>query len=81
MGKYDVGVMVSLDTDLIPALEFVHLFGTFTDGLPRPEVAAWGVAHHERRRLQVKDATIPCRWLTEKDYPAIRDLTAYADRS
>jgi len=77
MGAYDVGVLMSLDTDLFPALESVHNFGSARHGFPRPEVAAWKVAGHDLRRLNPPGLKIPCRWLTEQDYPAIEDSASY----
>jgi uncharacterized LabA/DUF88 family protein len=77
-GAYDVGIMMSLDTDLKPALEFVHDLGKSNAGFLRAEVVAWQVKGHRARRLGTSGRSIYCHWLTEVDYPAIRDWTPYA---
>jgi uncharacterized LabA/DUF88 family protein len=67
--EYDVGVLVSRDTDLMPALETVfHL------KLARVEVAAWkGVS-----RLRFPDSGLPwCHHLSREDYLAVLDPTDY----
>lgn len=73
-GEYDVGVIMSTDTDLKPALETVRGFG----GRPRCEVAAWSARQGHSRRLAIPGAKIWCHWLDERDYRAVEDLTDYA---
>ena len=73
-GEYDVGVIVSTDTDLKPALETVRGFG----GHPRCEVAAWSASQGHSRRLAIPGAKIWCHWLDERDYRAVEDLSDYA---
>ncbi|MDR0959015.1 MAG: NYN domain-containing protein [Propionibacteriaceae bacterium] len=74
---YDVGIMMSLDTDLVPALEFVDSLRSRSSGSPRAEVAAWSVTGHRKSRLSVPGKKIFCHWLTEQDYPAVADPTSY----
>jgi uncharacterized LabA/DUF88 family protein len=72
--EYDVGVIMSTDTDLQPALEAVVSLG----GNPRCEVAAWtNPAAGHSRRIGVRGARIWCHWLDAKDYEAVADRTDY----
>lgn len=71
-GEYDVAVVVSTDTDLVPALEAV----LDLDG-PRVEVAAWR-AKRANRRLSVGGDRPWCHFLGRDDYLAVRDPTDYA---
>ncbi len=70
--KFDVGVIFSTDTDLIPALEFV---------VARPEmgvvaeVAAW--AEHQNSPLGVSGSRIRCHRLTKLEYRAVSDPKVY----
>lgn len=68
---YDVAVVFSADTDLLPAIETVlevrcgHI-----------EVAAWWGS---RQRLRVDGTSKPwCHWLHETDYRAVEDPTDYS---
>ena len=70
--EYDVGVIMSTDTDLRPALEFTST---------RPEVrqaavAAWR-GPGRRQRLALPGANLWCHWLDRDDYDAVADLTYY----
>ena len=67
--QYDAAIVVSSDTDLLPALEAV------VDLTPaHVEVAAW----RRRPRLSFTDARkLWCHWVDEAEYRAIEDLTNY----
>ncbi len=68
-GAYDAGVIVSRDTDLLPALETVTELG-----LARVEVAAW----RKSSRLNFPGQRLPwCHQLDAGDYVAVRDSTDY----
>jgi uncharacterized LabA/DUF88 family protein len=68
-GTYDVGIMVSRDTDLLPALEAVVEMR-----LAHVEVAAWRNA----TRLNFPGGQLPwCHRLDRHDYESIRDSTDY----
>lgn len=70
---YDVGVMFSSDTDLLPALETVT-----EQALARVEVAAWSNTF----RLRFGGTTRPwCHHLTARDYEAVMDPTDYTKPS
>ena len=71
-GKYDVGVIASTDTDLIPALEFVRRFAAQR----RVEVAAW-TSPRSRSRLSIPRSSIWCHWLDRTDYDSVADVTDY----
>ena len=71
--EYDVGVIMSTDTDLRPALEFTSA---------RPEirqaaVAAWRGASRSQR-LAIPGANLWCHWLDRDDYNVVADSTNYA---
>lgn len=74
--EYEVGILMSTDTDLKPALEFVRdLEG---DPYPRCEVAAWSSPDAHSRRLSIPGRQIWCHWLDESDYQAVSDPMNYA---
>jgi len=63
---YDVGVLFSRDTDLVPALESVRDLGAHV------EVASWKGAS----RLRFPDSQLPrCHYLDADDCAACRDYT------
>lgn len=68
-GWYNVGIMMSLDTDLKPALECVvdELQGI------RVEVAAWNQVGERASWLSIKGSNLWCHWLNEPEYEAVRD--------
>jgi uncharacterized LabA/DUF88 family protein len=75
--EFDVGVLMSRDTDLKPALEFVRdLKG---NPYPRCEVAAWSSPDGHSRRLSIPGSKVWCHWLDESDYRLAADPTNYAD--
>lgn len=64
--EYDVGVLMSLDTDLRPAIEAVLALGG-----PSVEVAAWQPSDsaRQRYRLKLKGSSQPrCNWIAEDIY-------------
>lgn len=70
-GRYDIGVLVSQDTDLIPALEAVAGLGG-----PQCQVAAWAAAGSPRR-LRVPGVPVWCHYLSSIDYAAVADPRDY----
>ena len=72
-GAYDIGVIMSTDTDLLPALEFIR--NRYT-GIRHVAVAAWR-NHGGNRRLSVPGMNIWCHWLYQTDYEAVSDPTDY----
>ena len=71
-GDYDVGVIMSTDTDLKPALEAVA-----EGGSARAEVAAWSSPRGYSRRLSIQGRNLWCHWLDEDDYLRVQDLRDY----
>lgn len=70
-GAYDVAVVFSRDTDLIPALEAVAEMRTHRIHL---EVATWKGAG----RLRFSNTNLPwCHMLDHDDYLAVQDTTDY----
>ena len=72
-GAYDVGVIMSTDSDLQPALEFVR---GHNPGQLYVAVAAWGVQGHDQR-LRIPNASVWCHWLSLADYNSVADPTRY----
>jgi uncharacterized LabA/DUF88 family protein len=70
---YDVAVVASTDTDLLPALEAVCELRRAW-GEPQLEVACWSPL---TKRLRVHGYTIWCHRIDRSDYEAIRDKTNY----
>ncbi len=70
--RYDVGILCSGDTDLIPAVEDV-LDGTTGVTI---EVAGWR-SERFRQRLSLPGRNIWCHWLHWRDYERVRDDTDY----
>jgi uncharacterized LabA/DUF88 family protein len=71
--QYDVGVLMSTDSDLKPALETVM---TFSD--KRVEVAAWSGRAGYRQRLSIENVQIWCHWLGREVYEQVCDMTNYS---
>jgi uncharacterized LabA/DUF88 family protein len=70
--QFDVGILMSVDTDLKPALEAVV---GLSNGV-RCEVAAWS-SPNARRRLSVTGGNIWCHWLTQTDFDSVADERDY----
>ena len=70
---YDIGVIMSTDTDLLPALEFTRARYAATR---HTAVAAWR-SPHSNRRLSIPGSNIWCHWLHRPDYDAVADHTDY----
>ena len=75
-GEYDVGIVMSTDTDLIPALEAVIALGGAR--FPRCEVAAWSTPRSHSPRLAIPGRRIWCHWLDEHDYLTVADRRNYS---
>ncbi len=69
--EYDVAILVSADTDLVPALELGCELGK------RCEVATWQGRSNNRSRLSIPGRNLWCHWLAEKDYRLVEDTTDY----
>lgn len=79
--QYDVGILMSTDTDLKPALDAVRQLNA--GGPPWPEVAAWTGPNAAPRRIDVTDArgtTAPCHWLDEAAFRRVADPTDYGPK-
>jgi hypothetical protein len=74
--EYEVGVLMSTDTDLKPALEAVARL-TPEQGI-RAEVAAWSVSVGHSRRLSIHSRRLYCHWLGKDAYDQIIDTTSYS---
>ena len=69
--EYDVAIIASADTDLLPVVEGLLALKAET-GKPDVAVVAWaGLSRH----LRVDG--VPVRWIGRRDYDAIRDRTDY----
>ncbi len=74
-GEYDIGIIMSTDTDIKPALEAVLRLPAKTR--PICEVAAWTNPKGYARRLSVPSAKLWCHWLDQTDYSSVADSTDY----
>jgi len=72
-GMFDVGVIVSNDTDLRPALEYVVKKRSSSC---IAEVASWH-SEYSKGRLGISTASIWCHFLHFNDYMAVHDPTDY----
>ena len=72
-GAYEIGVIMSTDTDLLPALEFTR---NRYVGVRHVAVVAWR-SPDSNRRLSISGSNIWCHWLHRADYDAVADLTDY----
>jgi uncharacterized LabA/DUF88 family protein len=70
---YDIAVLASADTDLIPALEYV---ARQLAPAKKAEVAAWRSASF-RGRLSVTGVNVWCHWLDIAKYQQLADSTDY----
>jgi hypothetical protein len=69
--RFDVAVVMSTDTDLLPALEAASIFaGT---PYPRFKLAGWREPGQSHRRLVPKGRRLWCHWLDRPDFEAVRD--------
>ena len=76
--QYDVGVLMSTDTDLKPALEAIPLLAAGR-AFPRAEVAAWSGEGRQRRRISLGGNKPYCHWLDKTTYSVVCDHTDYSD--
>ncbi|MBF9519606.1 NYN domain-containing protein [Mycobacteroides chelonae] len=76
--EYEVAILMSLDTDLRPALELVSDM-TRAWGKPRIEVGAWSMPGQLNRRLSLTGGhTVYCHWIDEPTYKTVQDNTSYS---
>lgn len=76
-GDYDVGILMSTDTDLKPALEAVVALGG--NRRPHCEVAAW-TSSRAAPRLRITGTKLWCHYLRVEDYRVMVDPTDYTTR-
>jgi len=75
MDEFDIGIVASTDTDLVPALEAVIQFDR-GKGYPPVEVAAWRTKDFVKR-LRVDGYDLWCHELKETDFRRVSDTTDY----
>ena len=75
LDEFDVGVIMSTDTDLRPALEAV--LRLCPSAGPMCEVAAWARPGRHCPRLSIPSAKVWCHWLGEEDYLSVADQRDY----
>lgn len=75
-GDFEVGVLMSTDTDLKPALEAVARLAP-AQGV-RAEVASWSSPTGHSRRLSISPRRLYCHWLGRDAYESVVDATDYS---
>jgi hypothetical protein len=75
-GEYDVGILMSTDTDMKPALEAVVSMAQSSG--PRVDVAAWSAPGRLSRRLAIGSRNLYCHWVGKDVYDRIADPTDYS---
>ncbi len=75
-GSYDIGVIVSTDNDMLPALEYVI---QHYSGIRHVAVAAWR-SESNTQRLLIPGSNLWCHHLYREDYEAVADYTNYNRR-
>lgn len=75
-GQYDVGILMSTDTDMKPALEAVADISRPPG--PRPEVASWSSPGQHNRRLAISSRNLYCHWVGKDIYDQVADPTDYS---
>lgn len=71
--EYDTGILMSRDTDLLPALEFV----SSTDVRARCETASWRQEGRHFGRLTIGNSLPYCHWIDAVQFAEITDETNY----
>jgi uncharacterized LabA/DUF88 family protein len=71
--RYDVGIVASTDTDLLPALEAVSELRS-AQGQPQVEVTCWSPL---AKRLRLHSYPLLCHRLDRRDYESVRDQRNY----
>jgi uncharacterized LabA/DUF88 family protein len=72
-GEYDVGIMFSRDTDLVPALEEALAVGQHVCC----EVVTWAPTATTGRRLRIPGRPLFCHYLNRTDFDAVEDRNDY----
>jgi hypothetical protein len=73
--SFDVGIVVSTDTDLVPAVEAIaESPDSRAWGWPRVEVMTWSP---NKKQLRVPGKNIWCYKLDATQYESVRDYTNY----
>ncbi len=75
-GEYDVGILMSTDTDMKPALEVVASLPQSSG--PRADVAGWSVRGRHNRRLAIPSRNLYCHWVDRDVYDRVADSTDYS---
>jgi hypothetical protein len=71
-GEDDVGILMSTDTDMKPAIEAVLEFGG------RVDIASWRPRRRaDSSRLSIAGKSIYCHWVREDVYRGLADTTDY----
>ncbi|QIK82646.1 NYN domain-containing protein [Sanguibacter sp. HDW7] len=77
--KYDIGIVMSADYDLVPALDYMVRRHEVDASRPTVEVAAWkGESDGRPLRIRLQGKPLWCHWLGSSDYWGAVDETDYA---
>jgi uncharacterized LabA/DUF88 family protein len=74
---YDVGILMSCDHDLLPAVERVIQRNKTRGSGPIIEVAAWQGPGRRSPRMRLPGARLYCHWLDQQTYWGLQDERDY----
>jgi uncharacterized LabA/DUF88 family protein len=75
---FDLGIVMSADYDLVPAIQHVYSRRKTRGDGPRVEVAAWKSDQGDKPlRIQLPHDKVWCTWLDRSDYWGVVDETDY----
>jgi hypothetical protein len=69
--EYDVGILMSTDADMKPALEAASKLSV------RIDVASWGSGRRDDRCLSITGRNLYCHWVRREVYERVTDPTKY----
>lgn len=78
---YDVGILMSCDHDLLPAVERVIQRRKTRGSGPIVEVAAWQGPDQRSPRMRLKGERLYCLWVEQHTYWGLQDERNYAQPS
>ena len=80
--RFDVGIVMSADYDLVPAIEHVFVRRQTRGSGPKVEVAAWKSDNGNKPlRIRLPNHNLGCTWLDRADYWGVIDEADYRTKA